>query len=1149
MVIEECNLPSKDRQQEHSEQVYSLQPSLQEASPIIICGSSAGGDINVGLQSKQTSRSERWHNSRAFSLENDLDRFKKNFVEREWLLDELEQWRDDDLESRVFWLTGDPGVGKSAAAAYFFRKGCVDVLHFCDARYPTRVNTLDFVRSIAAGLAHCWPPYRESLDNLPAEVEDETDPQKLWQQILAVPLSKMPEPGSPVLFLVDALDEAISDSEGIDIPHLLACEMHSLPSWARFVLTSRDHPDVQQLLPVCKRLKIEGEDQRNKGDIKLYLEQQLSGESLSSIVPSESREQIIEALQEKGEGNFLYCVWAVKELRQGGSLDPLHPEEFPTHFTGIYEHFFKRLFPKGKQYEQDRPILEVLCAAQEPLPVSLLTSITSTFIPAFLNDFFPACDDQLTPLHTSIIDWLTDEKNTSYGVRAENGHSRLAQHLLARWQENRMQFAKEGDSVVNGNSAEQYSIPVDHHTTNISRPLNSLENVYLLRHLPAHLAASKEQESLKNLLLDPLFLRTKNSEGMLEELIDDTSRIQDQEIELIGRTLSERARIFREAPEEFAAQMLEGLQVYKGRKPGIKRLCQTLEETEPPGPWLCPVGLSPPETHLFSLAFGLFSLAFGQGRDGQLLLAIAGKTVQIWDLKTGTRKHLLPSDTSRVISVAFGRDCSGQPLLATASKDGTVRIFDPDTEDESRVLRVEPAGKVKSGIAKLGINLDMVVSMTFGYGHDERPFLATIRMDGAVHIWDFLTEDDPIIFRPELAGKMEKVFAKSGINFIAVTSIAFGYGRDKQPLLATGSVNGTVRIWDLLTQEELRVLRLKPVSKTKRVYRKIGIYSVNIVTSIAFGYGRDKQPLLAATSMDGAVHIWDLLTEDEPIVFRPKPVGKKKLAVGKATILSSSTSSAMVTLTAFGYGRDKQPLLATASIDGTVQTWDPHTGTRKELLNSSTNWKTSVAFGHNHDGELLFATASNDKKICIWDPKTGTQRQLTGHTDSVTSVAFGRDSKGKLLLATASNDHTVRIWDSRVETQQREPIDHAGSVTSVAFGRDSKGELFLATGSVDSVVRIWNLDTGTQRRQLAGHTGSVTSVAFGRDSKGELLLATGSVDSVVRIWNPYTGKKLAAFHHLDDPIYACAFEPEAEQPYLITAGASGRLYRLVVKGL
>ena len=122
--------------------------------------------------------------------------------------------------------------------------------------------------------------------------------------------------------------------------------------------------------------------------------------------------------------------------------------------------------------------------------------------------------------------------------------------------------------------------------------------------------------------------------------------------------------------------------------------------------------------------------------------------------------------------------------------------------------------------------------------------------------------------------------------------MAFGTTGDGRLLLASGSWDRSVRVWDPLTGA--------PVGQPLTGH-------TDFVASVAFGTTGDGRLLLASGSRDRSVRVWDPLT------------GAR---VGKPLTGHTGTVASV----AFGTTRDGL-LLASGSQDGSVRVWDPLTGT------------------------------------------------------------------------------------------------------------------------------------------------------------------------------------------------------------------------------
>lgn len=473
--------------------------------------------------------------------------------------------------------------------------------------------------------------------------------------------------------------------------------------------------------------------------------------------------------------------------------------------------------------------------------------------------------------------------------------------------------------------------------------------------------------------------------------------------------------------------------------------------------------------------------------DGQPLLASASidETVRIWNPATGTERNILRGHTGDISAVcAFTLD--GQPLLASASRDQTIRIWDPATGTERNTLHGHTGG----------------VNAVCPFMLDGRPLLATSGSDQTVRIWDPATGAQQRLLEGRTSGIMaicafslkgrtllacggvhgqkakiwdaatgKEVLSLAGDYTDEITSIcAFSLGNQTYLTAAAGSgFYHSVRLWDPATGEHLSTL-------------KGHTGEVNAVSTFSMG----GYSLLASGSGDQTIRIWNPVTGEQVSVLR-----------GTGTILA---------MCAVIIG--ERPMLATCGDGENIRIWDVAASRQLSQPRGHTSGVTSITgFMLNH--RPLIVTGSLDQTARIWDPADGSQRYLIkGHTGGITSVSVF-DLQRRTVLATSSIDKTVRIWDVTSGAERTVLQGHRNWATCVR-SFIMKNRPFLATASTDSTVRIWDPATGAEISVLEGHTGGVTCVcAF--TVRGHPFLATGGQDETVRVWDPSDGTQVSVF--------------------------------------
>jgi hypothetical protein len=215
--------------------------------------------------------------------------------------------------------------------------------------------------------------------------------------------------------------------------------------------------------------------------------------------------------------------------------------------------------------------------------------------------------------------------------------------------------------------------------------------------------------------------------------------------------------------------------------------------------------------------------------------------------------------------------------------------------------------------------------------------------------------------------------------------------------LASGSRDGTVKVWNAATGQELNTFRHVP---------RPGTDDKTAVHHVAFS---PDGSLLASASDDYTVKVWDTVHGRE----MPALVGHTNYVYGVA------------------FSPDGR-YVASASEDRSAKIWEVATGRRLHDLGGHNQPVTSVTFHPRLSPERLI-TADAVGTLKIWDAATGQELgTLKGHAKQVWGLAFSPDGH---RLASASADDTVKIWDARPLSREVAVEREAIGLVDFLFGK------------------------------------------------------------------------------------------------------------------
>ncbi len=429
------------------------------------------------------------------------------------------------------------------------------------------------------------------------------------------------------------------------------------------------------------------------------------------------------------------------------------------------------------------------------------------------------------------------------------------------------------------------------------------------------------------------------------------------------------------------------------------------------------------------------------------------------------------------------------------------------TPDARRVLQGDLDGKVKVYDARtldllgsIAVHDDGVSAMALAPGGR---LLATAQVDRgtAIHLWDF-----EAALKAAQAGQAPQAIARLLGHEDWVSSVSFS--PDGQ-LLASASVDHSIRIWDVISRQEQR-----------RLYgHENEVYSVQFAPD-----GR-----LYSVGKDGMVCAWSLATPPRRIGperrslaltdVDPAPAGRT-LAVlrrtGEIGFLDAGAGGVLDNVPGLGtnsvgieYAAEGR-LLCIAQQSGEVVVWNCD---ERRVVHRLPGNRPARFCKAGRDTELVLAVDEADQ-VVVWDGESG-HLQARWAVGALYCCAL---SPNAALFASGHERGRVEIWDVRTGKHLRSLTHSKERTTALAFAPDGR---FLAAASWAGPVTVWECDAFRALPVLSGHGHSTYALAFSPDGR---RLATGSQGrDAVKLWDTATWQELVTIEAADHSLKEVAF--------------------------
>ncbi len=474
----------------------------------------------------------------------------------------------------------------------------------------------------------------------------------------------------------------------------------------------------------------------------------------------------------------------------------------------------------------------------------------------------------------------------------------------------------------------------------------------------------------------------------------------------------------------------------------------------------------------------IFDIAFSM--EGDQLITAENQMMHLWNIASGNKLLMIDTGEWDSRSVAYSPN---RREVSVAGSDGFVHIFDTTNWYEIRHIKVCEGtlhsvvysqdgsrlaaagikglriwqGKDYSELLHINYQIDVVekkflksiaispngrqIAVAFG---GINTFMQLLEINNAKELYQILLSDWPrcLEFTPDgqrvavnvvLAPRIDQSPPEWGIQVCEADcgEVLFNLGSHSEPvssisysfdgkLIATGSQDGNIRLWNAETGTQLRTFQ----------------GHTDEIMSLVFSPCKSR---LASGSADGSVYLWDLSIKQQTIWQRN---GDEDRSV---SVSFSSDGSCIVT-GSHGYGK--------------IHVWNTKNGMYTHShLQQDIGGSTDVYY--SPDGQRIIGT--NFDSIKIWDARDGCHLlTITPKTDAVSidHIRYFQNSH-RIIGAVTTIDYNeeIIIWDAE-NGNELLGIDLGNeSLSGLALSHDEK-QIFGVFPKKS--IHMWDADTGNQ---------------------------------------------------------------------------------------
>ena len=344
-----------------------------------------------------------------------------------WVLDNIhfQQWHNDP-QSRLLWIKGDPGKGKTMLLCGIIEElqksvaktGLVSYF-FCQAT-DSRINTATAVlRGLLFLLVSQQPLLvsyvRKKYDHAGKTMFEDAN---AWVALTEIFTDVLRDPSLNAIYLIiDALDECVTDlSKLLDF----VARHSSVSSRVKWIVSSRNWPDIEEQLERAGhkvRLSLELNAESVSTAVRTFIEQKVSQLAQQKRYNERTRDSVLEHLASNANDTFLWVALVCQNLEMTAKRNVLKQlNSFPPGLDSLYERMMLQI-SKSDDAELCKQVLASIALVYRPITLKELVALVEQLgeiandkelreIIGLCGSFLTLREDTIYFVHQSAKDFL-----------------------------------------------------------------------------------------------------------------------------------------------------------------------------------------------------------------------------------------------------------------------------------------------------------------------------------------------------------------------------------------------------------------------------------------------------------------------------------------------------------------------------------------------------------------------------------------------------------------------------------------------------------------------------------------------------------------------------------------------------------------------